>query len=583
MRSNKRRIPIGTDIFENIRELDSYYVDKTGFIEELLDSYTPGAVSLFTRPRRFGKTLLMTMLESFFGIGSDPRIFEGLAISKRRDLCEQYQAKYPVIFLTLKVVEGNTFETAYNNFRLLITETAGRMSFLETSDKLDEMDRQRYRIISRKENGRYLMGDDEFFSSIATLSELLYKHFGKKAILLIDEYDVPLDYAYRKGYYDQMVEVVRSIFGKALKTNRYMQMAVLTGCLRIAKESIFTGLNNFSVYSVSSPEFARWFGFTDDEVREMLTYYDLPDKYDLVKEWYDGYRFDDNLEMYCPWDVVNFVKKLTISRNYPPEAFWAGTSSNYIIKDLIQDVGTEGRDKIEGLISGETISQELRTEMTYGDLRDNAGQDREIYLWSLMYATGYLTDAVVPDDDIHELKIPNFEIRKVVERQVLEWIKGRANKDEETVRRINEAVRNSDAAAFEDAFGRFLANAMSIRDTASRKDLKENFYQGVLLSILKLNRDWITYSQPESGEGYPDFIVWSNIERTGCVIELKYAENGRFDEALDEGDSDIINCNYTAFLSEKGIKTLNALSVACYKKQCRVRQCETGEIYGKIS
>lgn len=564
MRTSKQKIPIGIDRFKKLREEHFYYIDKTEMIKDLL--FSLGEVNLFTRPRRFGKSLNLDMLKAFFEIGTNASYFDGLAIMQEPELCEKYMGKFPVICITLKDVEGEDFESACDALGSVITDEADRMVWLLDSDKLTSYDKQK---LEHMLEGRFEKTDD-LKNSLKILSRLLYKHYNQKVIILVDEYDVPLDKAYQNGYYEQMVNMIRGLLGKAMKSNDFLYTAVLTGCLRIAKESIFTGLNNFKVNAISDTPFSQYFGFTDSEVKKMLHYYELDEFYDSVKEWYDGYHFG-KLEIYCPWDVLNYCDKLLTDRNRKPESFWANSSSNYIIQDILSNASETAKGQIERLISGESIEQRIIPELTYTDLDHEDFTIRETYLWSVMYASGYLTEAA--DDtgsDLHKLMIPNREVLQIYRNKIQSWYNSNVRKDTPKWQEFCNAVKTGNAGQIQELFNSYMSRTISIRDTFVKKDMKENFYHGMLLGILQCNSSWVIKSNQESGLGYCDILLLVPDEKIGCAIELKYAENGAFDTACAEALEQISRKNYTDYLKQEGMETIFSYGVACFKKTCKV-------------
>lgn len=563
MRSEKKKLPIGIEMFRKIRTAGFYYVDKTGFIKELLTSWAE--VNLITRPRRFGKSLNMDMLRTFFEIGTDPSLFQGLQISEEADLCEAHMGKYPVISISLKDVEGSSFEEAKDMLGAVVNEAAMRFQMLMDSTRLTEYEKKQLERLLLEDFGKttYLTG------SLKLLSNLLYKHYEKPVILLIDEYDVPLDKAYQNKYYPQMVSLIRSLFSQVLKTNPYLQFAVITGCLRIAKESIFTGLNNFKVRTISDVRYAGYFGFTADDVKELLSYYDLDEKFDDLKEWYDGYHFGD-LEIYCPWDVLNQCDKFLESKNAPMEAHWENSSSNAIVQDILENASATVRDQIEALISGECVEKELRPELTYTDLDDEDRDIRQTYLWSVLFATGYLTDAGKPDGTLHRFVIPNREVHQIYTNKIQSWFHSKIIGKTDRWNSFCAAVKTGSASEFEALFNEFMSESISIRDTFVKKEMKENFYHGLLLGLLQSEADWVVKSNLESGIGYTDILIAIPKEKIGCVIETKYAEQGAFDDGCSEAMKQIEDNSYTALLKEMGMKKIHTYGVACYKKSCRV-------------
>ena len=557
----KKKLPVGVEFFNDLIRQDFYYVDKTGLIIDLVNNQAK--VNLFTRPRRFGKSLNMRMLQTFFEVGCDPSLFDGLKVSQDSELCKKYMGQFPVISITLKNVEGLSFEAAKKSLKDTIATEARRFYFLLKSDRLEESDRKSYEtLISISENGEYDMPDTVLEKSLLRLSILLSRHYGKQVILLIDEYDVPLDKAFQYGYYDERVSLIRNLFGNALKTNPDLYFAVLTGCLRIAKESIFTGLNNFCVMSILDKEFDEYFGFTDSEVKEMLSYYDLSDHFDSVKEWYDGYQFGSR-EIYCPWDVINYCKKLCADPDAWPEDYWSNSSGNAIFRRFIDMADAQTRSEIEQLIVGETITKEIRQELTYNEL-DTTIEN----LWSVLFTTGYLTQRGRIDGKKYRLAIPNRELRELFVSQIREWFKESVGKDRKSLDNFCEAFLQKDTTTIQDLFGDYLWNTISIRDTATA--YKENFYHGILLGLFGYMRDWIIKSNIESGIGYSDILIEAPRNRTGIIIELKYAEDGNMDAACQKALAQIEEKQYAALLKEDGMRNIIKYGIACYKKDCQV-------------
>ena len=553
--NNTLKLPVGIENFEDIRKLGFYYIDKTKLIEQLLQNW--GKVNLFTRPRRFGKTLCMSMIRSFFEIGTDPLLFEGLYISKNKALCDQYMGQYPVIFLSLKGVDGLNFDKAKMMLAEIIKEEADRHYYLKTSDKLTEEDKLNFQ--------KLLVGENENLeNSIKTLSRFLSKHYDQKVIIIIDEYDVPLDKAFQNGYYHEMVELIRGLFGQALKTNDFLQFAVLTGCLRISKESIFTGLNNFEVLSILNTQYDECFGFTDAEVQEILKYYHLSDHYAEVKEWYDGYRFG-NADIYCPWDVIRYCKSLCADAKALPEDFWSNSSGNAIVRRFIDKADVQTKNEIERLIAGECIEKEVSQELTYDEL-DNKIEN----LWSVLFTTGYLTQQGRTESGTYLLTIPNKEIRNLFTKKIREWFSDVSRNDGKTLEAFCNAFIEKNPETIEQLFGDYLWNTISIRDTAVAKERKENFYHGILLGLLGYKSTWLTKSNAESGIGYSDILVEAPENRTGIVIELKYAEDGDMDVACAEALKQIEEKDYVAKLKQDGMRNFIKYGIACYKKDCKV-------------
>lgn len=563
--AEKRKLPIGVEFFREFHTENFYYVDKTGFIGELLR--TRGTVNLFTRPRRFGKSLNMDMLKSFFEIGGDAALFDGLQISRDVELCRQYMGKYPVLFLSLKDVEGGDLNTAYDNLGILISEEAARFDFLLESERLTKEDKAK--LLRLIEGG--FEKKATLYSSLKILTRLLHRHYAMPVIVLIDEYDVPLDKAYQDGYYPQMVSLIRSLFSQVLKTNPDLYFAVVTGCLRIAKESIFTGLNHFKIRTISDIDCAEYFGFTDDEVRKMLEYYGVEERISDIKEWYDGYRFGTT-DVYCPWDVINQCDKFRADKNARMESHWEN-SSNAIIQNIIEDATEATKAEIEALISGECVEKELVPELTYTDLDSRDIDVRQTYLWSVLFATGYLTDAGAPEGERHKLVIPNREVLGIYEKKIRSWFRVKVTSDGENWKRFCNAVRQGDGAELETVFDQFMKESISIRDSCTKKEMKENFYHGMLLGLLKAEGNFIVKSNAESGIGYTDIMVVVPGEKTGCIIEVKYAENGAFDAACLEAMKQVENAAYTEALKMEGMERIHKFGIACYKKSCRVMYC----------
>ena len=556
----KKKLPIGIESFEEIRKEGFYYVDKTGVIGQLLEKW--GKVNLFTRPRRFGKSLNMSMLKAFFEIGGDSALFEGLKISEKKELCEKYMGQFPVISISLKSVEGLSFEAAKKALKDILGVEAGRFYFLTKSSKLTAEEIESYKALLRVgETGDFLMSDTAMEKALLRLSSLLCKHYGKQVILLIDEYDVPLDKAFQYGYYDEMVSLIRNMFGNALKTNPNLYFAVLTGCLRISKESIFTGLNNLKVLTLTDVRFDEYFGFTDSEVKDMLEYYGLSEHYGEVKEWYDGYRFG-NVEVYCPWDVINYCDLLKADPNALPQDYWSNTSGNAMVRRFIDKADTRTRDEIERLIAGDEIVKEIHQELTYNEL-DSSIEN----LWSVLFTTGYLTQRG-QEEKKYRLAIPNNEIRELFISQIREWFRDVSRKDGETLNQFCEAFPEQNPEKIEEIFSDYLWNTISIRDTASSK--KENFYHGILLGLLGYKSNWLVKSNAESGLGYSDILVEVPKNRTGIVIELKYAEDGNMDAACEKALQQIEDRDYAAKLKDDGMRNIIKYGIASYKKNCKV-------------
>ena len=576
MNDNKKRLPIGIESFEKIRREDFYYVDKTAMIRDLLLDW--GEVNLFTRPRRFGKSLNMSMLKSFFEIGCDKTLFDGLEISRQTELCEEYMGKFPVISISLKGVEAGDYPTARSMAIRVINKEARRLDYLLESDRLSAGDKEVFALLLKSD-----MDDATLCWSLKELSELLQKHYDRKAIILIDEYDVPLAKANERGYYDEMILLIRNLFGNALKTNDSLYFAVLTGCLRISRESIFTGLNNLKVLSIMDVQFEEYFGFGDDEVKELLNYYEIGESYEDVKAWYDGYRFG-NVSVYCPWNVISYADRRRNDPTLYPEPYWINTSSNDIVRHLLENASAGTRSEIERLIAGETVLKEIRNELTYRDIYAS-----EENVWSVLFTTGYLTQAGRPDPRRRNwirLAIPNEEIREIFVSQIQDWMQAVVRKDTTELDRFCEALKAGDPSVVESIFTSWLERTVSIRDTAVRKDLKENFYHGFLLGILRYQTEWNVFSNLESGDGYTDIMIEILPEKIGIVIEMKYAEKGKLEEACQQAAWQIEEKDYAARLREEGMETILAYGIACFRKQCRVglrhMEKQTEEVKGVL-
>ena len=561
--TEKVKLPMGIENFKEIRTQGFYYVDKTGLIKTLMENL--GKVNLFTRPRRFGKTLNMSMIKNFFEVDNDNMIFNGLEIAREKELCEEYMGKFPVISITLKGATGENFEEAKVMLRRIIGKEAMRFQFLLESNKIDDTERSQYKaLINTDKTGTFTMSDDLLKDSLLMLSHFLQKHYGQDTVMLVDEYDVPLDKAYQAGYYNSMVEFIRGLFGNAFKTNDSLKFAILTGCLRISKESIFTGLNNFSVYTVKDIQYNEFFGFTDTEVRQMLEYYGFMEKYHTIKEWYDGYHFN-NLDIYCPWDVVSYCHALKMKSSTEPQNYWVNTSSNDIVRRFIARADATTRDEIELLINGGHVKKMIHQELTYRDLDSDIDN-----LWSLLFTTGYLTQDGKDEEEISTLVIPNKEIHWIYVQQIRKWFKEEARKDTKKLENFYKAFEENDAATIEKEFASYLRKTISIRDTNVKKEMKENFYHGILLGLFGNRNDWKVKSNAESGDGYSDILVEVEDKEIGIIIELKYAENAAFDDACKEAFRQIYDRNYEETLIDDGMKTIYRYGIACYKKRCRV-------------
>ena len=570
--AEKRKLPVGVEDFEKIRREGFYYVDKTTMIRDLLRKW--GEVNLFTRPRRFGKSLNMSMLKAFFEIGCDKTLFDGLAISGEQDLCEKYMGKFPVISVSLKGVNGADYETARALLCSVIGNEAARFRFLLETDRISELEKELYRqllVTDPNRQGMYAMPDAVLMGSLKTLSMLLKEYYKTEVIILIDEYDVPLAKASERGYYESMALLIRNLFEQALKTNDSLYFAVMTGCLRVAKESIFTGLNNLKLLSVTSVRFDEYFGFTDEEVRELLRYYGREDRYEAMREWYDGYRFG-NVEVYCPWDVISYCDDLTDDPEAEPRDYWSNTSSNDVIRHFIEKVDHGlTRSEIEALVSGEILTKEIHEDLTYNRLYDSVD-----HIWSVLFATGYLTQRGKAEGKRYRLAIPNREIRNIFTEQIMTMFKEAVAKDGESLDAFCAALQKGDAREAERLFTAYLGKTISIRDTSVRKASKENFYHGILLGILGFKSGWYVRSNEESGEGWSDILVRLENEDTGMIIEIKYAEEGRYAAACEQALRQIEEKDYTTKLKEEGCSLILKYAVACFRKKCRI-VCEREE------
>ena len=560
--ANTLKLPVGIENFEEIRQLGFYYIDKTRLIEQLLQGW--GKVTLFTRPRRFGKTLNMSMLKSFFEIGTDKSLFEGLYISGNKELCDEYMGKYPVIFLSLKGVDGLDFTTARRMLCAILKNEFDRHYYLKTSDALTDEDRTQF--------GKMLQGTDENIEdSIRMLSKLLFKHFGQKAVILIDEYDVPLDKAFQNGYYKEMVSLIRGLFGQALKTNEFLQFAVLTGCLRISKESIFTGLNNFKVMSITDSRFDEQFGFTDKEVRRLLSDYGMDSHFDEIKEWYDGYHFG-RADVYCPWDVINHVDHLRDDSDAKPQTYWINSSGNSLVRRLINRADSSTKDEIERLIAGEAIEKVIRLDLTYDEI-DNSIDN----IWSVLFTTGYLTkigEVKLPDSESYAYKliIPNKEVREVFVLQIQEWFKVVVANENDTMKLLSRAILDKDEQQIARQLNIVMGRMISILDTKAPDDMKENFYHGLLLGLLRgSNPDWLIKSNRESGDGFSDILIKPEDPDAGIIIEVKYAKEIKgLDAACDAAMAQIKDKRYDEALRDEDRCDILAYGIAFCRKRCRV-------------
>lgn len=557
------KLPVGIEDFQEIRRNGFYYIDKTGLIEQLLDSW--GKVNLFTRPCRFGKSLNMSMLRYFFEIGTDMTLFNGLHIMQRKDLCDEYMGRFPVVFLTLKGVDGLTFEKATNKLIKIVALEAERFIFLKNSDKLTDNEKQRYCALVKMQDGKYAMDEDTLESALQTLSELLYRHYGQKVVILVDEYDVPLDKAYQNGYYKEMVSMIRSLFGEALKTNEFLQFAVLTGCLRVSRESIFTGLNNFKIFSITDARFDEQFGFTEDEVGKMLKDYHLEEHMAEMNEWYDGYHFGD-ADIYCPWDVINRVDDLCDTPEAKPKCYWINSSGNALVKRFVSIANRTTQDEIEHLIAGEPIEKSVRLDLTYDEI------DKSIdNIWSVLFTTGYLTQADMTEQGAYKLVIPNKEVRTVYISQIQEWFKQKIADNTEQMAYFWKAIEDGNAEIIEQYLNQTLSNTISVFDTKAPEMEKENSYHTFLAGMLTGNTDWVVKSNVEAGEGFADIIIKPQNPDDGIIFELKYSkEASGLDKACERAIKQIRDRRYLEYLKNDGRHNMIFYGIAFYKKRCKV-------------
>ena len=562
--SYKKKLSVGVDSFSKLIRQNFYYIDKTDLLMNLLNNWAE--VNLFTRPRRFGKSLNMSMMQTFFEIGCDKTLFDGLKISEEKELCQEYMGQFPVISVSLKGVEGQNFQEALAAMKWIIGQEALRFRFLLDSSRLSAEDKEIYRQlieVGKGESGLFIMSNDTLGASLKILSDLLCRHYGKGVILLIDEYDVPLDKAFQYGYYDQMVSLLRIVFGNVLKTNSSLYFAVLTGCLRISKESIFTGLNNLKTLTITNAQFDEYFGFTDKEVREMLSYYELEEHYETMKEWYDGYRFGKT-DVYCPWDAINFCDDLRADDEAYPQNYWSNTSGNAIVHRLLNKADSVTKNEIENLIAGNEIIKEIHQELTYSELDQSVEN-----LWSVLFTTGYLTQRGRVDGRKYRLAIPNREIRELFITQIREWFRQTSRNDTGTLETFCQAFPQKNAAKIEELLNEYLWHTISIRDISGREK-KENFYHGILLGLLRYKENWLIKSNAESGEGYSDILIEIPESRTGIIIEIKYAEGAAFDLSCHKAVEQIREKHYDAILLEDGMENIIKYGIAFYKKRCKV-------------
>ena len=556
------KLPVGIEDFREIRQQGFYYIDKTKLIEQLLDNW--GKVNLFTRPRRFGKTLNMSMLRCFFEVGADKMLFDGLYISHNKQFCKEYMGKFPVVFLTLKGVEGTTFEEARLSLAELIAAEARRFKFLQESDKLDVDDKEMYRelISLNKEQGSATSVKLKF--SLKNLSELLYKHYGQKTIVLIDEYDVPLDKAFQDGYYREMVSLIRGLLGETLKTNDFLQFAVLTGCLRVSKESIFTGLNNFKILSITDVRFDEQFGFTEDEIKKLLNAYHLESHLPEMKEWYDGYHFGD-ADIYCPWDVINHVELLCKDSKAEPKCYWINSSGNSLVKRFITKANKTTRDEIERLIAGEPIEKPIRLELTYDEI-DNSIDN----IWSVLFTTGYLTQVGMTEQGAYKLIIPNKEVREVYKLQIQDWFDEKLRDNTKQLTAFWNSIEEGKTTAIEQYLNRTLSNSISVFDTKAPENEKKSSYHTLLVGLLTGNTDWVVRSNVEAGEGFADIIVEPEDPDAGIIFELKYSKEAiGLEKACEKAIEQIKSRRYSEYLKNDGRHNMTLYGIVFYKKRCK--------------
>ena len=557
----RKKLPIGIENFEEFSKENFYYVDKTMFIAELLNNW--GKVNLFTRPRRFGKSLNISMLKCFFEINCEKALFAGMDILEEKELCEQYMGKFPVISISLKGVDGLNYQQAYAALRRLIGNEALRFYYLSDSPELLPDEKKTYQALIHVKDGKFTMDDEMLVDSLRTLSQLLSKHFSQKVILLIDEYDVPLDKAFQAGYYDEMIVLIRNLFSNALKTNEFLQFAVLTGCLRVSKDSIFTGLNNLKVHTITDVRYDQYFGFTEEEVSEMLAFYGLESYQDIIRDWYDGYRFG-KVSLYCPWDVLNYCDELLADEEAEPENYWANTSENDMVRRFIDKADKNTKNEIEQLVNGGTIVKSIKQELTYKDMDDSIEN-----VWSILLATGYLTQRGRFSNRQFELAIPNKEVRELFIDLVKDWFKETTRADWSRIEKFCMAFPKGDVTRIGEMLHDYLWDAISVRDTAVRKNRKENFYHGMLLGLLQSQGNWLIQSNAELGEGYSDISICTS-EKIGIIIELKYAEDGNLEKGCEEALKQIEEKKYAAGLKWKGMKNIIKYGIAFCEKECMV-------------
>ncbi|RRK36889.1 hypothetical protein EBB54_00010 [Schaedlerella arabinosiphila] len=564
---NKKKLPIGIEAFDEICSEGFYYVDKTGLIRDFLDAW--GKVNLFTRPRRFGKSLNMSMFKSFFEIGCNKALFDGLEIAKETELCNTYMGRYPVISITLKGINGADYPTARSLMCSVIGNEALRFyELLINSDQLNEIEKKQYKQLIKVDTNNtesFIMPDSVLMGSLKILSTLLQKHYGERVIVLIDEYDVPLAKANEQNYYEKMIILMRNMLEQVLKTNDSLYFAILTGCLRVSKESIFTGLNNTNIFSIIDEDCDSYFGFTDYEVRKLLEYYELSDKYDVMKAWYNGYRFGDS-DVYCPWDVVSYVNKLRKKRTLPPQDYWSNTSGNDIVRYFIEKVDKGlAKSEIEALVAGEIVTKDIHMDLTYDHIYDSIDN-----IWSVLFTTGYLTQRGNLDGKCYQLAIPNMEIRNIFTEQIMTMFKENTKRDGEKLQEFCDALEAGKAVEVERLFDEYLKRTISIRDTFVRKPTKENFYHGIMLGILGFKTDWYVKSNREAGNGFGDIIIKIEDKGIGMIIELKYAEDAKLSAECESAMKQIENTGYATELKDAGFYKILKYGIACYKKKCKV-------------
>ena len=577
-RMEKKKLPIGIESFDEICSEDFYYVDKTGLIRDFLDAC--GKVNLFTRPRRFGKSLNMSMFKAFFETGCDKTLFNGLEIAGETEICNTYMGRFPVISITLKGINGADYTTARALMCSVIGNEALRFyDLLINSNQLNEIEKKQYKQlidVDTSNTESFVMPDSVLMGSLKTLSTLLQKHYGERVIILIDEYDVPLAKANEQNYYEKMVILIRNMLEQVLKTNDSLYFAILTGCLRVSKESIFTGLNNTTLFSIIDEDCDSYFGFTDYEVRKLLEYYELSDKYDIMKAWYDGYRFGDS-DVYCPWDVLSYINKLRRKRDLSPQDYWSNTSSNDVVRYFIEKVDKGlAKNEIEALVAGETVTKDIYMDLTYDHIYDSIDN-----IWSVLFTTGYLTQRGNSDGKRYQLAIPNMEIRNIFTEQIMAMFKEDTRQDGEKLQEFCEALETGNAGEVERLFDEYLKQTISIRDTFVQKPTKENFYHGIMLGILGFKSGWYVKSNREAGNGFGDIIIKIEDKGIGMILEIKYAENARFSAECENAMKQIENKGYDSEFKNSGYCKIYKYGIACYKKKCKVALKED-EFKGRI-